>query len=53
MNDIHVKIGIRMKFMPGARIFTIVVMKLNAAANDDTPRICSPSIQKSMLNVRE
>ena len=39
MNDIHVKIGMRMKYMPGARMLTIVVMKLKPAASDDTPRI--------------
>ena len=49
MNAIHVKIGMRMKCMPGARMLMMVVMKLNAAASDETPRICSPKTQKSML----
>ena len=48
-NDIQVKIGMRMSDMPGARMLMIVVMKLNAAASDEIPRICRPSTQKSML----
>ena len=38
-NDIQVNIGIRISVMPGARRLTIVVMKLNAAASDEMPRI--------------
>jgi hypothetical protein len=38
-----------MRFMPGARRLMIVVMKLNAAASDEMPRIWSPSTQKSMF----
>ena len=53
MNDIQVKIGMRMKFIPGARRLTIVVMKLNPAASDDTPRIWRPSTQKSMFRFFE
>ncbi len=39
MNAIHVNIGMRMSCMPGARMLMIVVMKLNAAASELTPRI--------------
>ncbi len=52
-NAIHVNIGMRIRFMPGARMLMIVVMKLNAAASDDTPRIWRPSIQKSMFSPGE
>ena len=52
-NDIHVNIGMRIRFMPGARMLMIVVMKLNAAASDATPRICRPSTQKSMFSPGE
>jgi hypothetical protein len=38
-NDIHVKIGMRMSVMPGARMLMIVAAKLKPAASDDTPRI--------------
>ena len=31
---IHVNIGMRIRFIPGARMLMIVVMKLNAAASD-------------------
>src|SRR4029079_3154483 len=48
-NDIHVNIGMRIRFIPGARMFTIVVAKLNAAASDETPRIWMPSTQKFMF----
>ncbi len=47
---IHVKIGMRMNVMPGARRLMIVVMKLKPAASDERPRICRPSTQKSMLS---
>ena len=53
MNAIQVNIGIRISDMPGARKLMIVVRKLNAAANDDTPRICRPITQKSMLRPGE
>ena len=52
-NDIQVNIGMRMRFMPGARRLMIVVMKLNAAASEETPRICRPMTQKSMLMAGE
>ena len=52
-NAIHVNIGMRIRFIPGARMLMIVVMKLNAAASDDTPRIWRPSIQKSMFRPGE
>ena len=48
-NAIQVNIGMRISVMPGARMLMIVVMKLNAAASDETPRIWRPSTQKSML----
>ena len=48
MSVIQVKIGIRISDMPGARMLMIVTRKLNAPASDATPRICRPSIQKSM-----
>ncbi len=46
---IQVNTGMRMSFMPGARMLMIVAMKLNAAAREATPRICSPIAQKSMF----
>ena len=46
---IQTNTGIRISVMPGARMFTMVTMKLNPAIREETPRICSPSIQKSML----
>jgi len=52
-NDIHVKIGMRMSVMPGARRLMIVVMKLNAAASDEIPRIWRPTTQKSMCKPGE
>ena len=48
ISDIQQKIGIRMKPMPGARMFRMVTKKFSAAAIEATPRICKPSIQKSM-----
>ena len=53
MNAIQVNIGIRISDMPGARRLMIVVRKLKAAASDDTPRICRPITQKSMLSPGE
>ena len=43
----------RIRFIPGARMLMIVVMKLNAAASELTPRICRPSTQKSMFSPGE
>ena len=39
MNAIHVNTGMRMSFMPGARMLMMVAMKLNAAASEAIPRI--------------
>ena len=52
-NDIQVNIGMRMSVMPGARRLMIVVMKLNAAASEETPRIWRPITQKSMFGPLE
>ena len=52
-DEIHVNIGIRMRVMPGARRLMMVVMKLNAAASEETPRIWMPITQKSMLTPGE
>ncbi len=41
-SDIQMNIGMRMKVMPGARMFRMVVMKLTADASEPTPRICRP-----------
>src|SRR4026209_1550760 len=46
---IHTKTGMRIRVMPGARMLMMVTRKLKPASIDDTPRICSPSIQKSMV----
>ena len=53
MKLIQTNIGMRMSFMPGARMLTIVTKKLTAAASDAMPRICRPSIQKSTLRPGE
>ncbi len=45
--------GRRISFIPGARRFRIVTMKLNPAASDAMPRICNPSNQKSMFGPGE
>ena len=45
---IHVKSGIRISDMPGARILTIVTMKLKAAASEAMPSTCRLTAQKSM-----
>ena len=37
--------GMRIKLIPGARILIIVTTKLNAAANDATPRTCRLTAQ--------
>ena len=50
---IHTKSGMRISVMPGARMLMMVTMKLNPASIDEMPRICRPSIQKSMLWVGE
>jgi hypothetical protein len=47
--DIQMNTGMRMRVMPGARMLTMVTMKLKPASMDAMPRICRPSIQKSML----
>jgi hypothetical protein len=49
MNDAQVNIGMRIRFIPGARMLMIVVRKLNPAASEETPRIWRPRTQKSML----
>ena len=41
--------GMRIRVMPGARMLMMVTMKLKPASIDAMPRICRPSIQKSML----
>ena len=45
---IQVNTGIRIIFMPGARIFTIVTTKFMAAESEAIPNICKPMIQKSV-----
>ena len=50
---IHVNGGRRSIRIPGARMFRIVTMKLNPAASDAMPSICSPSNQKSTLGPTE
>ena len=42
---IHAKTGSFIMLMPGARMLTMVTMKLNAAAREETPNTCNPSIQ--------
>ncbi len=46
---IQTNTGIRMRVMPGARMLMIVTRKLKPASIDERPRICRPSIQKSMV----
>ena len=46
---IHMKIGMRNRSMPGARMLRMVTMRLAAPAVDAMPRICRPNTQKSML----
>ncbi len=48
-NDIQVNIGMRIRFIPGARRLMMVVTKLNAAASEEMPRIWMPSTQKFMF----
>ncbi len=50
---IQLNTGRRIIFIPGARRFRIVTMKLKPAASEATPRICSPSSQKSMFGPGE
>ena len=40
---IHMKRGMRMRVMPGARMLTMVTMKFSAAAVEETPRTARPS----------
>ena len=47
-NGIQVKTGMRIIFMPGARMLRIVATKFMAAPKDAMPRICRPRIQKSV-----
>ena len=42
-SDIQVKIGSRVKVIPGARMFRIVTMKLTPAMIEEVPRIPSPT----------
>jgi len=44
---IHVKIGIFMSVMPGARMLSTVTMRLIAPVSEAIPAICKPSAQKS------
>ena len=48
MSVIHVKSGIRISDMPGARMLIMVTMKLKAAASDAMPSTCRLIAQKSM-----
>ena len=50
---IHVKIGIRISVMPGARMFRAVTIRLTAPTCEATPVISSPSVQKSTPLVGE
>ena len=50
---IQMKTGMRIRVMPGARMLMIVTRKLKPASIDEMPRICRPSIQKSMEWVGE
>ena len=47
-NVIQVKTGMRIIFIPGARILIIVTTKFIAADSEAIPRICRPIIQKSV-----
>jgi hypothetical protein len=46
---IHVKTGMRIRVMPGARMLRMVTMRFTAPTVDAMPRICRPNTQKSML----
>jgi len=50
---IQLKIGIRIRLMPGARMFSTVTIRLMAPVSDAMPVICTPSTQKSMPWVGE
>ncbi len=50
---IHVKIGIRMRLMPGARMFNAVTIRLMAPTWEAMPVISRPSVQKSTPLVGE
>ena len=52
-STIHVKIGIFIKVMPGARMLMTVTIRLMALVSDAMPVICNPSVQKSMPFVGE
>jgi hypothetical protein len=43
-SEVQVKTGIFMKVMPGARIFTIVAIRLMPDSVVPTPATCSPQI---------
>ena len=45
---IHVNSGILIRLMPGARMLTIVTMKLNDAASDAIPSTCNDTIHTSI-----
>ena len=45
---IHVKTGIFISFMPGARMLRTVTIRLIAPVSEAMPVICRPSAQKSM-----
>ena len=53
MKLIQVNIGMRMSFMPGARMLRMVTKKFTAAASEAMPRIWRPSIQKSTFSPGE
>ena len=45
---IQVKMGMRIIFIPGARILRMVTIKLMAPVSEAIPVICKPSVQKSI-----
>ena len=47
MSVVQLKIGMRIRLMPGARRLMTVTIILNAAIIEATPRTCSPTSQKS------
>ena len=44
-SDIHTKMGIRMRLMPGARMLMTVTIRLTAPVSEAMPRICRPNTQ--------
>src|SRR6476646_5692384 len=52
-STIHVKIGIFINVMPGARMLRTVTIRLSALVNEAIPVICRPSDQKSTPCVGE